>query len=74
MSGMGVALAVVVTYSSIFSSHPPVENHRDILQVEARYHPPIRHLCGPYPGQTRGIVRLTVCVGSGSDRDHNHLE
>jgi len=73
MSGIGVASTVLATYSMIVSSHPPVENRRDILQVEARHPPSIRCLCGLSPGRTCGIMWLTVCAGSGSGRDHTYL-
>jgi len=73
MSGMDVALTVLATYSMIASSHPPVENRRDILQVEARHRPSIRRLCGLSPGRTCGSMRLTVCAGRDSGRDHTYL-
>jgi len=73
MSGMDVARAVLVTYLLTVFSHPLVEDHRDVLQVEARYRPSIHHLCGPSAEQSSRVMWLTVRIGGGSDRDHNYL-
>jgi len=74
MSGMDVARAVISTYTLVVASHLPVKNNRDIPQVEASHRSSICCFCGSSPGQTCGIVWLTVCVGTGNRRVSKYLE
>jgi len=73
MSGMGVALTVLGTHSLIISSHPPAENHCDILPVETRCHPSINRLRGPPLQKLVELCWLTVRTGGGGGWDRNYL-
>ena len=70
---MGVAPAVLGTHSLIISSHPPAENHCDILPVKTCCHPSINHLRGPPPYKLLGLCWLTVRTGRDGGWDRNYL-
>jgi len=68
MSGIAVSLAVFATYSLIVSRHPLVENHRDILQIEACRRPFIHRLHGPSqdkPVGSRGSLYAQIGAVAG---------